>query len=176
MSDGSDSSWIERHGRQLNALCNVGVLLLSLLALGTAASRWMDRPQTTATPRLGVAAGQSAGGYFHPNDKTVLAAISTQCALCAQEVSVYRELETRFAHRPGIGFVYLMPDAVDVGRRFIEETGLAGAAHFSQDLGKWGVRDIPLLVVLDRRGVVRFSVSGALSPAQKKELESVLAR
>ncbi|HYL76419.1 MAG TPA: hypothetical protein VEU96_19560 [Bryobacteraceae bacterium] len=169
----SKNTWLERHGASLNALANLCVLLLCLVAAVIVAVRWVSKPSPAKVAQSVGALGRSVAAQFPHNNRTVLFAVSAECGVCARETPLFRELESNYASRTGVGFVYLMPDIAEVGRRFLVDSRLTGLGYFAQEPAKFGM-GVPAVAIIDRRGQVRFLVNGALDPTQRKRFDLAL--
>ena len=167
------NTWLERHGARLSALANLCVLVACLSAVSIVAVRWLAKPSPAKIAQTAAALGRSVAAQFPHNNRTVLFTISAQCGVCARETPVYRELESNYSSRSGVGFVYLMPDIAEVGRKFLVDSRLTGIGYFAQEPGKFGM-GVPTVAIIDRRGQVRFLVNGALDPTQRKQFDLAL--
>ncbi len=105
---------------------------------------------------------------------TLLVFVRTSCRFCAASLGFYSELAQQVDTTASARVVLLSYDEPEQLQTWLKEHG----AHFDQLVhltpGQFRVRAVPMLLLVDRNGVVVRSWIGQLNPAEQAQVRSSL--
>lgn len=104
------------------------------------------------------------------NRKTVLLALQTTCHFCTESAPFYRKLSERVS---GVRIVAVLPQPVDVSRRYLSEIGVPIREVRQMRLAELKVSATPTIVLIDGSGKVERVWVGRMSHADEEALLSL---
>jgi len=104
---------------------------------------------------------------WQKNGKTVLLALSTTCHFCIDSTPFYKRL-TR--EKDGVRVVAVMPQTVDVSKKYLDANGVAVDEVAQSALDSIGVEGTPTIMLVDDFGVVTHRWVGRLNAGQEMDV------
>lgn len=153
--------------KKIELLANVAIIITALL-LGAALVKRSsltasdDRQDAAATQQRAGAKAPLADVDWERNDKTVVLVLSKSCGYCTESAPFYQRLVEESKARGNVGFIAVLPQAIDEGRDYLKERGVAiEDVRESPDI--LGLSGTPTLLLVDKVGVITDVWVGKLS-------------
>lgn len=117
-----------------------------------------------------------SGVDWNKSDSTLVLVLSTRCSICSVGAPFYRRLSAE-RHRSGAGFatVAVFPESREEATEYLATRGILVDEVIQASPSDVGVPGTPVLVLVDRAGLVRRSWIGHPTPAQESEILACLA-
>jgi rhodanese-related sulfurtransferase/thioredoxin-related protein len=164
--------------KKIEAFANLAILAIAIFLGAVLIKRYPVAPtgESPSEPdqRITVGARISLPGVNWANDRqTLLLFLSEGCPYCSDSAPFYRRLVDRASG--SIRLIAILPEAVEEGRRYLNELGVSVDEVKQPSLASVGITAVPTLVLVDGAGIVRNIWSGKLTNDRESEVLSSLA-
>jgi hypothetical protein len=157
--------------KKIELLANVAIIVVALM-LGVVLVRRYFAPAAPreAGPAAPVGAKlQLPGVEWAKNNQTVVLALQEGCHFCSNSAPFYQRLAAEAARR-NVPVVAVLPQTVEVGRRYLDGLHVPLGDVRQATLASLGVQATPTLMLVDADGKVTEGWVGQLPPASESEV------
>jgi hypothetical protein len=127
------------------------------------------------TPPSGPATGTQIslpGINWSDSEETLVIALSDKCHFCTESAPFYQRLTQQLAGSNKVRVVAVFPQEVDAGKKYLDGLKVPIADIAQAELGSFGVRGTPTVVIVDKSGTVKQSWVGRLTAERETEVLS----
>lgn len=158
----------------LEVTTNIVVLLLSLLVVGSFASKFFTTDQPLR-PQLGLQRGsglvQLPGHSYGDSPRNLLIVLSTTCGYCSESVPFYNEvLKTQSSIDKDVRAYAIFPNTSAEVQDFVQEKQLSTEVVTGVDLKLLKVSATPTVILTDERGKIIDFWIGKLSEQDEQRI------
>jgi thiol-disulfide isomerase/thioredoxin len=157
--------------KKIELIANVAIIVVAIMLGVVLVKRYLSpaAPQE-AGPAAPVGAKlQLAGVEWAKSNQTVVLGLQEGCHFCSESAPFYQRLAAEAARR-NVPVVAVLPQPVEVGRRYLDSLHVPLGDVRQATLGSLGVQATPTLMLVNGEGKVTEGWVGKLSP----ETESVV--
>jgi hypothetical protein len=157
--------------KKIELLANVAIIVVAIM-LGVVLVKRYFSPATPleAAPAAPVGAKlQLPGVEWAKNNQTVVLALQEGCHFCSDSAPFYQRLAAEAARR-NIPVVAVLPQSVEVGRRYLDSLRVPLGDVRQATLGSLGVQATPTLMLVNGDGKVAEGWVGKLPPETESEV------
>lgn len=163
--------------KKTELIANIAIIVVALLLGAVLVKRYLLKGDETAAPARTVdpriPAGTKAaltGVDWAKNGQTLLLVLSRDCHFCTESAPFYQRLTKETAGRADVHLVAVFPQAVEEGRKYLDNLGVAVNEIMQAAPSSSGAGGTPTLILVDANGVVKNSWVGKLSAPEESEI------
>lgn len=154
--------------KKLERLLNVAIVIAIVSLSGLLAKRLLADYANKKTALVGTKLALK-GVAWGESRQTLLLAFSNECGYCAESAPYYKRLAEE-SGRHGTRFVAVAKTPVEDSRSYLAAHGIAANLIVQARLSTIGINNVPTLLLVDERGIVRNVWVGKLSGAAENEV------
>ena len=154
---------------------NIAILLVALGLSALLVKKFAFQP--TQNPDYLIAANATLsikGLNWADSDRTVLVALAKECKYCSESAEFYRRLAAGLTSQRNTRLIAVFPEKESEAEAYLKQLEVPIKEPRYVSLSSLGIRSVPTVAILDRKGVVTDMWVGKLSPLEEKALMSKL--
>lgn len=167
--------------KKIELVANVAIIIAAVLLAALVANKFFFSPRSGPTGQAATAQGIKIGdkvalpGFnWAQSERTLVLVLSTNCHFCTESAPFYQRLAAEILKHPGTRLVTVVPQSVEVGRKYLDELGVAIDDIRQSQLNAVGVSGTPTLILVDKEGIAKRVWLGKLPDGAQSEVVSQL--
>jgi len=134
-----------------------------------------ENPRANGSAPAGPSAGTQIslpGINWNDSEETVVIALSNKCHFCTESAPFYQRLTQELAASKKVRVVAVFPQDVGEGKKYLDGLNVPITDIAQAQLGSFGVKGTPTLVIVDKSGTVKQAWVGRLTADRETEVLS----
>jgi hypothetical protein len=167
--------------KRIELVANVAIIIAAVLLAALTANKFFFSPGSGSTAQAVTSQGVKVGDKvalpdfnWAQSERTLVVALSTNCHFCTESAPFYQRVAAEILKHRRTRLVTVVPQSVEVGRKYLDELGVAIDDVRQSPLNAVGVRGTPTLILVDKEGIARRVWVGKLPDGAQSEVISQL--
>ncbi len=162
--------------QRLETVANIAIIVVAILLSVVLVKHFiLTRPadENRQQARNSIRKGERVGLKnidWAKNGTTVLLALHKDCRFCSESAPFYKKLVLSAAQRSDVHLVAVLPQPTEVGRKYLNDLGVAIEDVREEQLAPLTIQGTPTLIIVDNMGLARDVWIGKLKPEQEAEV------